>query len=320
MKLSEMRQILATHDIRLTKSLGQNFLHDGNQLRRIVAAAELTPADQVLEIGPGLGPLTEALLAECGHVFAIEKDRRLVEVLAQRFAHEPKLRLLHADALEYLRSVNADETGLSHKAAHSDGPTVNKAARGDGSTRRHAAIDWSDWKLVANLPYSVGSPILVELCRSPRGPKRLVATLQLEVAQRLAARAGDDAYGLLSLLIQLRYEPLGMFRIPASCFFPAPEIDSACVTLVRRPSAPLGENEGAIYDRVIRRGFSQRRKKLFKLLKEDWAEAALTAAFAAAKVSADTRAEQVSLEQFIELARQLANENVHAHAPENVRR
>ena len=315
MKLSEMRQILATHDIRLTKSLGQNFLHDGNQLRRIVAAAELTPADQVLEIGPGLGPLTEALLAECGHVFAIEKDRRLVEVLAQRFAHEPKLRLLHADALEYLRSVNADETGLSHQAAHSDGPTVNKAARGDGSTGRHAAIDWSDWKLVANLPYSVGSPILVELCRSPRGPKRLVATLQLEVAQRLAARAGDDAYGLLSLLIQLRYEPLGMFRIPASCFFPAPEIDSACVTLVRRPSAPLGGNEGAIYDRVIRRGFSQRRKKLLKLLKEDWAEAALTAAFAAAKVSADTRAEQVSLEQFIELARQLANENVHAHAP-----
>ena len=304
MKLSEMRGILATHDIRLTKSLGQNFLHDGNQLRRIVAAAELTPADQVLEIGPGLGPLTEALLAECGHVFAIEKDRRLVEVLAQRFAHEPKLRLLHADALEYLRSVNADETGLSHQAAHSD-----------GSTGRHAAIDWSDWKLVANLPYSVGSPMLVELCRNPRGPKRLVATLQLEVAQRLAARAGDDEYGLLSLLIQLRYEPLGMFRIPASCFFPAPEIDSACVTLVRRPSAPLGEKESAIYDRVIRRGFSQRRKKLFKLLKEDWAEAALTAAFAAAKVSADTRAEQVSLEQFIELARQLANENVHAHAP-----
>ena len=157
--------------------------------------------------------------------------------------------------------------------------------------------------------------MLVELCRNPRGPKRLVATLQLEVAQRLAARAGDDAYGLLSLLIQLRYEPLGMFRIPASCFFPAPEIDSACVTLVRRPSAPLGEKESAIYDRVIRRGFSQRRKKLLKLLKEDWAEAALTAAFAAAKVSADTRAEQVSLEQFIELARQLANENVHAHAP-----
>ncbi len=343
MKLSEMRQILATHDIRLTKSLGQNFLHDGNQLRRIVAAAELTATDRVLEIGPGLGPLTEALLAECGHVFAIEKDRRLVEVLERRFANEPKLRLLHADALDYLRDAGADfahaptfptdrsaERRLGVDLAHqhraepvlgtpssvqvSRSPLVPRGDR-ETETPSQPPTDWRAWKLVANLPYSVGSPMLVELCRSPRGPKRLVATLQLEVAQRLAARAGDDEYGLLSLLIQLRYEPRGMFRIPASCFFPAPEIDSACVTLVRRPAAPLGEKESAIYDRVIRRGFSQRRKKLFKLLKEDWAEAALTAAFAVAKVPTDTRAEQVSREQFIELARQLANENVHAHAP-----
>ena len=272
MNLTEMRHILATRDIRLTKSLGQNFLHDGNQIRRIIAAAELTPADQVLEIGPGLGPLTEALLPACGEVFAIEKDGRLVEVLAERFAAEPRLRLLHADALAYLQ---------------------------ENST------DWSAWKLVANLPYSVASPMLVELCLRSRGPLRLVATLQLEVAQRLMAASDDDDYGLLSLLIQIRYEPRGSFRIPASCFFPAPEIDSACVTLVRRATPLLTDAEIAIFERVIRRGFSQRRKKLFKLLKEDWAEAALTAAFAVVKLAPEIRAEQVSLEQFASLAREL---------------
>ena len=272
MNLTEMRHILATRDIRLTKSLGQNFLHDGNQIRRIIAAAELTPADQVLEIGPGLGPLTEALLPACGHVFAIEKDHRLVAVLTERFAAEPRLRLLHADALDYLQEKSTD---------------------------------WSAWKVVSNLPYSVASPILVELCLRSRGPQRLVATLQLEVAQRLMAAANSDDYGLLSLLIQIRYEPRGSFRIPASCFFPAPDIDSACVTLVRRETPLLTDAEIAIFERVIRRGFSQRRKKLFKLLKEDWTEAALTAAFAVVNLAPEIRAEQVSLEQFSSLAREL---------------
>ena len=272
MNLTEMRHILATRDIRLTKSLGQNFLHDGNQIRRIIAAAELTPADQVLEIGPGLGPLTEALLPACGHVFAIEKDHRLVAVLTERFAAEPRLRLLHADALDYLQEKSTD---------------------------------WSAWKVVSNLPYSVASPILVELCLRSRGPQRLVATLQLEVAQRLMAAANSDDYGLLSLLIQIRYEPRGSFRIPASCFFPAPDIDSACVTLVRRETPLLTDAEIAIFERVIRRGFSQRRKKLFKLLKEDWTEAALTAAFAVVNLAPEIRAEQVSLEQFASLAREL---------------
>ncbi len=284
MKLTDMRHILATRDIRLTKSLGQNFLHDGNQIRRIIAAAELTPADRVLEIGPGLGPLTEALLPACAEVLAIEKDQRLVEVLAERFAAEPRLRLLHADALAYLQENT---------------------------------LDWSAWKLVANLPYSVASPMLVELCLRSRGPQRVVATLQLEVAQRLMAAADTDDYGLLSLLIQIRYEPRGCFRIPASCFFPAPEIDSACVTLVRRETPLLTDAEIAVFERLIRRGFSQRRKKLFKLLKEDWSEAALTAAFAVAKLAPEIRAEQVSLEQFASLARHLENtHNVHSRSLE----
>ena len=113
MKLSEMKQILADRDIRLTKSLGQNFLHDANQLRRIVAAADLKKSDQVLEIGPGLGPLTELLVEQAGEVLAIEKDAKLVDALRLRFntgqetelgtGGAPVLRLLHDDALDYLR-------------------------------------------------------------------------------------------------------------------------------------------------------------------------------------------------------------------------
>src|SRR4051812_28714180 len=104
MKLSEMKQILSERDIILTKSLGQNFLHDSNQLHRIAAAAELKSDDKILEIGPGLGPLTELLLEQAGHVFAIEKDNRLIELLNQRFTQNPKFELLHADALDYVKT------------------------------------------------------------------------------------------------------------------------------------------------------------------------------------------------------------------------
>ena len=209
MKLSEMRDVLTQRDIQLTKSLGQNFLHDANQLQKIVDAAELSKADKVLEIGPGLGPLTELLLEKAGEVLAIEMDLRLVEVLRERFVSTKNLNLLHDDALEFLR---------------------------------REPRDWSDWKLVANLPYSVASPILVELAQSPRRPERMVTTLQLEVAQRLMAQADDDDYGILTLLVQLDFEPRGSFKIPPECFFPSPDVDSACVCLVRRATPLLPEN------------------------------------------------------------------------------
>ena len=126
MKLSEIREVLAQRGIQLTKSLGQNFLHDGNQLRRIADAAQITAADRILEIGPGLGPLTELLVASAGEVLAIEMDRRLLEFLRERFVAAKNLLLVHEDALDYLRREKRD---------------------------------WSDWKLVSNLPYSERSSL-----------------------------------------------------------------------------------------------------------------------------------------------------------------
>jgi 16S rRNA (adenine1518-N6/adenine1519-N6)-dimethyltransferase len=167
--------------------------------------------------------------------------------------------------------------------------------------------DWSDWKLVANLPYSVASPILVELAAGPRAPKMMVATLQLEVAQRLMAQADDDDYGILTLLVQLDFAPREWFKIPAGCFFPAPDVDSACVCLVRRETPLLPENLRPAFVKIVKRGFSQRRKMMMKLLKQDWAADKLAAVFAELNISPLERAEKLSLEQFVALTEKLTN-------------
>jgi 16S rRNA (adenine1518-N6/adenine1519-N6)-dimethyltransferase len=268
MKLSDIKTILATAGIQLSKSMGQNFLHDGNQLRRIAAAAALSPEDQVLEIGPGLGPLTELLLAQAGQVLAIEVDERLVAYLRQRWPDAPRLQLLRADALEYLQREKAD---------------------------------WSGWKLVANLPYSVASPILVELARTEAGPRLMTVTVQWEVARRLAALPDTADYGVLSLLVQLRYQPRESFRIPTGCFYPPPNVDSACITLVRRPHVALPPAQADRFVRLVKRSFSQRRKMMLKLLKADYPLTRLEAAFAQLRLSPLIRAECLSLDQFVQL-------------------
>ncbi|HLX70150.1 MAG TPA: 16S rRNA (adenine(1518)-N(6)/adenine(1519)-N(6))-dimethyltransferase RsmA [Verrucomicrobiae bacterium] len=274
MKLSEMRELLAREEIQLTKSLGQNFLHDGNQLRRIIEAAELSKMDKVLEIGPGLGPLTELLVEHAGEVLAIEKDARLIEVLRKRFRLEDSpngnsaLQLVHDDALDFIRRERRD---------------------------------WSQWKLVANLPYSVASPILVELAQGEKSPQRIVVTLQLEVAKRLVARAGDDDYGILSLLVQLDFEPRDSFKIPAGCFFPQPDVDSACAILERRSQPLLPPELRESFRALVKQAFSQRRKMMLKLLKQHWPEEQLLQAFAQAGLSPQTRAESVALAQFVTL-------------------
>lgn len=272
MTLSEIRRVLSEHDLKLTKALGQCFLHDGNQLRRMVMAAQLSRADRVLEIGPGLGPLTELLLASAGEVLAVEKDRRLADLLRQRFAAHRNLTLCHADALRHLQE---------------------------------SARDWTEWKLVANLPYSVGSAILVQMAQGATCPKLAVVTLQLEVAHRLMAQPGTKAYGVLTLLVQLRYEPGAWFKIPASCFFPAPDVESACVSLARRPEPLLAVELEPTFRRIVKQSFAQRRKMMLKLLRAHWREEDLNRSFAALGLSPQARGETTRLSDFVALARLL---------------
>jgi 16S rRNA (adenine1518-N6/adenine1519-N6)-dimethyltransferase len=276
MNLSEIKQLLKKHDLQLTKSMGQNFMHDSNQLERLVALASLSDQDKVLEIGPGLGPLTERLLEQSGHVLAIETDRRLVKVLQERWADMSKLELLHADALRYLK---------------------DKTVAGDD--------DWSDWKMVANLPYSVASPIIAEMALNPRGVQQMIVTLQWEVAERLCASPGGKDFGILTLLAQLGYEPREKFKIPPKCFFPVPDVDSAGLRLERRPQPLLEPGLIKAFTRIVKRSFSQRRKMMMKLLKADWPLETLKMIFEELEISPLIRAEKVSLETFVELTKRL---------------
>ena len=334
MTLTEMRSLLAKRDIQLTRSLGQNFLHDGNQLRRIVGAAELTPTDKVLEIGPGLGPLTELLIEKAGEVLAIEMDGRLVDFLCERFnlatqdgedsALSPALSPEERENIVDTPANPSSSDLFQRGAVEPPLPGERVGVRADVSSEdenspdnlflihddalayiKREQRDWNDWKLVANLPYSVASPILVELAAGVRAPKLIVATLQLEVAKRLMAQADDDDYGILTLLVQIDFEPRGSFKIPPECFFPSPDVDSACVCLVRRATPLLPENLRPAFVKIVKRGFSQRRKMMLKLLKQDWAVDKLAAAFAELKISPLERAEKLGLEQFVELTKLL---------------
>lgn len=264
MKFSEIRELLDRYGLRLTKSLGQNFLHDANQLKKIAMQGELAPSDQVLEIGPGLGPLTVLLIHSGANVLAIELDARFIPILRSRFADATNFELRQGDGVDLMKQ---------HQ-------------------------DWSTWKMVANLPYSVASAILVEAALTPGCFSRIVATLQWEVVSRIVASAGTEEYGLLSLLVQLRYKVENRFKIRSGAFFPAPEVDSGVITLVRRKEEILPLELHPLFLQVVKQGFSQRRKMMKKLLKARWDDAVLTEAFRRLSLPETIRAEKVTLKQF----------------------
>ncbi len=277
MTLSEIRNILNDEDIMLTKSLGQTFMHDQNQLRKIVGVAKLTAADHVIEIGPGLGSLTGLLLQTAGHVTAIETDRRLVKLLDERFGERSNFTLQHADAMKIVRK---------------------------------SKFDWSKHKLVANLPYSIASPLLIDLAASAGRPRGMIVTLQLEVVQRLLAQSATKEYGVLTLLIGLHYATGESFVIPRGSFYPEPNVDSGCIELLRRETPLLLPELCPVFKKIVKRVFGERRKKMMKLLKRDWPEAAVVEAFDALGLDEKIRAERVTLEQFAELTQRLSRAEI----------
>lgn len=277
MNLSEIRNLLREEDIMLTRSLGQTFMHDQNQLRKIVALAKLAPDDSVIEIGPGLGPLTGMLLEIVGHVTAIETDRRLIKLLEERLGQRENLTLQHADAMKIVRK---------------------------------SKFDWSKHKLVANLPYSIASPLLIDLAESPCRPRAMIVTLQLEVVQRMLAKPGTKEYGVLALLIGLHYATGESFVIPRGSFYPEPNVDSGCIELLRRETPLLLPELCPVFKKIVKRVFAERRKKMMKLLKRDWPEAAVVEAFDALGLDEKIRAERVTLEQFAELTQRLSRAEI----------
>lgn len=253
------------------KHLGQNFLIDPNIVRKIVALAELTPTDTVLEIGPGRGILTEALCRAAGHVTAIEVDPRLYAYLTERQPRFSNLRLVLADAMIY--PIEQLPIG-----------TI----------------------VVANLPYYLSTPLLFRLLNQHDRFPRMVLMLQNEVVDRLVAKPVRSDYGVLSIMAQYAAEITKTFRVSAQCFRPRPEVGSAVVLLKTKHQRALHPEEESTFAALVKAAFAHRRKTLINSLKDEgYEQKPVTEALNSLNLSSSVRAEGLSIEQFIELTRRI---------------
>ncbi|MCF3594676.1 16S rRNA (adenine(1518)-N(6)/adenine(1519)-N(6))-dimethyltransferase RsmA [Rhodobacteraceae bacterium LMO-12] len=273
--LPPLRDVIATHDLQARKSLGQNFLLDLNLTAKIArAAGDLTQSD-VLEIGPGPGGLTRGLLAEGARkVLAIEKDPRCLPALAEIAAAYPgRLQVIEGDALK----INP----LEHLS-----PPIH---------------------IAANLPYNVGTELLVRWLTPPTWPPfwdSLTLMFQREVAERIVARPGSKAYGRLALLAQWRADAQIVLSLPPQAFTPPPKVSSAVVHLKALPE-PRFPADPAILEKLVAMAFNQRRKMLRSALKGFGPE--IEDHLVAAGIAPTARAETIGLEDFCALARSLAD-------------
>ncbi len=262
--------ILRAFGLHASKRLGQNFLVDETVVDRIVAAAGVAPGDAVLEIGPGIGTLTQGLLEAGGTVVAVELDRRLVEVLADTLAGYDSLRVVHGDILK---------TDISREM-----PT-------------------SPFKVVANLPYYITTPILMGILEQRLPVSVLVTMVQKEVAERMVAAPSGKDYGALSVAVQYYTAPEIAFFVPPHSFIPAPAVESAVIRCVVRSEPPVALASEATFFRVVKAAFAQRRKTLANGLKAAGLAAADAAAvLAAAGIDGGRRGETLSLAEFAAVA------------------
>jgi len=250
------------------KSLGQHFLVDPNIVRKIVRLAELQPGETVLEIGPGRGILTEALLEAAGQVVAVEIDPALCAFLRATLGTRPNLRLVEADAIAY-------------DYAQLPGPFL----------------------VVANLPYYVSTPILFRLLKERQRVMRMVLMLQEEVAVRLASPPGGKDYSVLSVAAQFSCEVRMGFKVSSSCFRPRPRVGSAVVILTPLPKPRVTVQDEAFFFKVVRAGFAHRRKAVLNSLRDEGFESVAVAdALKRTGLDSRRRAETFTLSDFATLA------------------
>jgi 16S rRNA (adenine1518-N6/adenine1519-N6)-dimethyltransferase len=291
---SELRAIFARHGIAPSHSLGQNFLVDGNILRKIAGLLELEPGDTVCEVGPGLGALTQELSARAGRVVAVEKDARLA----------PALREVLGGAV----AGGADAVGALADAEGTDGA----AATGGCANTEIVTADFLEYdldslpqgyKLAGNLPYYITTPIIMKAAEADNMPSLMVFMLQREVAERICAPPGGKDYGAVSVAVQYRCRARYAMDVSAEVFMPKPRVDSAVIVIEpARGHRGLAENED-VFRKTVRAGFGQRRKMLRNALSALVPDSsALGAAFERAGVEGTARAEALSVEQFIALS------------------
>jgi 16S rRNA (adenine1518-N6/adenine1519-N6)-dimethyltransferase len=267
-----IQALLAGANMRPRYRFGQNFMIDGNLVRLVADAGKIVAGDWVIEVGPGTGTLTEEILSRGGQVLAVEIDRDLASLLRERFGAREDFRLVVGDAL-------ATKHALNRELAE-----AIRAAKLKGRTAR----------LVANLPYNIASPLIIELLIA--GVDLLAFTVQKEVAERLKAAAGDEAYGTLSIIAQFLSDVEILRTLPPQAFWPAPKIESSLVRLTRRDR--LGDSAAA-FGTFVRAIFSSRRKTLRKAI----LQAGLNAEkmLEATGIDPQKRPEEISPDEFLAL-------------------
>ncbi|EIT84195.1 16S ribosomal RNA methyltransferase KsgA/Dim1 family protein [Fictibacillus macauensis ZFHKF-1] len=268
------KEILKKHGFTFKKSLGQNFLIDRNILSNIVAQANLTEESGAIEIGPGIGALTEFIAREAKKVVAFEIDQRLLPILKETLAPYPHASVIHSDILE------AD---------------VHEVI-----TREFQGIE--DIMVVANLPYYVTTPIIMKLLTEKLPIRGIVCMIQKEVADRLAAKPGTKEYNSLSIAIQYYAEAETVMKVPKTVFVPAPNVDSAVIRLTIRKEPPISVKDETFFFALIRASFGQRRKTLWNNLINNLnlsnQKEALQAVFDTTGIDPKRRGETLTIEEF----------------------
>lgn len=257
-------------DIKMSKKLGQNFLIKRGIVDEIVHAAEITVGEPVLEVGPGIGTLTQGLAQSGADVTAIELDRRLLEVLDTTLASYDNVRIIHGDVLKL------------------DVPTI---------------MNHKPFKVVANLPYYITTPIIMSLLESKLPIERLVVMVQKEVALRMIAKPGTKDYGALSVAVQYYTEPDIVLDVPPKSFLPAPAVTSSVIRCVLRDKPPVDVIDEKLFFCVVKAGFAQRRKTFSNTMKttgltRDRIEELL----AKANIDGQRRGETFTLQEFADVA------------------
>ena len=257
-------------DIKMSKKLGQNFLIKRGIVDEIVHAAELTPGEPVLEVGPGIGTLTQGLAQSGADVTAIELDRRLLEVLDTTLASYDNVRIIHGDVLKL------------------DVPSI---------------MNHKPFKVVANLPYYITTPIIMSLLESKLPIERLVVMVQKEVALRMVAKPGTKDYGALSVAVQYYTEPDIVLDVPPKSFLPAPAVTSSVIRCVLRDKPPVDVIDEKLFFRVVKAGFAQRRKTFSNTMKTTGlSRDRIEELLAKANIDGQRRGETFTLQEFADVA------------------
>ena len=269
-------EVIKKYEFCFQKKFGQDFLIDGHVLDKIIAGAGVTKDDMVLEIGPGIGTMTQYLAEAAGKVVAVEIDRNLLPILQETLADYDHVKVIHADVLSLdLEKLVQEENG---------GRPI---------------------KVVANLPYYITTPIIMALFEQHVPLANVTVMVQKEVAARMKSGPGSKDYGALSLAVQYYAEPYIVANVPCNCFMPRPNVDSAVIRLTRYEEPPVQVKDEKMLFKIIRASFNQRRKTLQNGLNNsselNFTKDQIAAAIAEAGFSPSVRGEALTLEQFAKL-------------------